>query len=171
MQSDSEMEAIVEVAVTSMQSFPIRFTGQERLHSRPHFRGLQRSPETIAILVSFSSPLVGAALVVPAPRFPTGISRPRYFTYTRENRTPTFADGTQTTALYLFAPCRFRDQHPTRSGGLRTLPVRGRQPPVTFKSEHLTKSTVNERRLKCMGKVCSMDEKGHRTYEKHRKAP
>lgn len=54
MHSSSEMVAILSFGVTSMQSFPIRTTGQLFLHSCLHLFGLQRSAFTIAIRVSLS---------------------------------------------------------------------------------------------------------------------
>ncbi|KAI5808831.1 hypothetical protein DFH27DRAFT_461016, partial [Peziza echinospora] len=40
MHSLSEMKAILDSGVTSMQSFPVRTTGQDFLHSCLHFYGL-----------------------------------------------------------------------------------------------------------------------------------
>lgn len=54
MQSSSEIEAILLFGVTSMQSFPILTTGQERLHSCLQRLGLHLSELTIAILVKRS---------------------------------------------------------------------------------------------------------------------
>ncbi|PIA14554.1 hypothetical protein COEREDRAFT_46771 [Coemansia reversa NRRL 1564] len=55
MQSSSEIAAIFEVGHTSMQSFPILFTGHTRLHSCLHFLGLHLSALTIAIRVFLSA--------------------------------------------------------------------------------------------------------------------
>ena len=49
MQSSSEIHASLSVAFTSMQSFPIRTTGQDLLHSCRHFLGLHLSAFTTAI--------------------------------------------------------------------------------------------------------------------------
>ena len=54
MHSSSEIEAILLLGVTSMHSFPIRTTGQERLHSCLQRFGLHLSELTIAILVKRS---------------------------------------------------------------------------------------------------------------------
>uniref|UniRef100_A0A0E9UE69 Uncharacterized protein n=1 Tax=Anguilla anguilla TaxID=7936 RepID=A0A0E9UE69_ANGAN len=54
MQGDSEIQAILLCDVTSMQSLPMRTTGQLFLHSCRHFLGLHLSWFTIAILVGFS---------------------------------------------------------------------------------------------------------------------
>lgn len=48
--SRSEMKAILLVPSTSMQSFPVRTTGQDFLHSCRHFLGLHLSELTMAIL-------------------------------------------------------------------------------------------------------------------------
>ena len=53
-QSVSEMAAILSLGVTSMQSFPIRTTGQDFLHSCRHLLGLHLSELTIAIRVNLS---------------------------------------------------------------------------------------------------------------------
>lgn len=53
-QSSSEREAIFERGVTSIQSFPIRTTGQDFLHSCRHLFGLHLSSLTIAIRVCLS---------------------------------------------------------------------------------------------------------------------
>lgn len=50
MHSRSEMKAILLVASTSIQSLPVRTTGQDFLHSCRHFLGLHLSVLTIAIL-------------------------------------------------------------------------------------------------------------------------
>ena len=52
--NSSEIEAILSLGVTSMQSLPIRTTGQDFLHSCRHLLGLHRSLFTMAILVRFS---------------------------------------------------------------------------------------------------------------------
>jgi len=86
-----------ELGITSMHNLPIRFTGQERLHSSAHLRGLQRSADTIAMRVNFSSPLVEEEVVVaaavelvllapappPGPRFPGGIPEARLLPQTQ----------------------------------------------------------------------------------------
>lgn len=54
MQSSSEMKASFELGVTSIQSFPRRTTGQDRLHSCRHFFGLHLSSLMIATRVNFS---------------------------------------------------------------------------------------------------------------------
>ena len=55
MQSLSEMKAMRESEVTSMQSFPVLTTGHDFLHSCRHFLGLHLSLLTIAIRVSLSA--------------------------------------------------------------------------------------------------------------------
>lgn len=62
MQSSSEMKAILSVGETSMQSLPMRTTGQVRLHSWRHFFGRQRSSLTIAMRVSDDFSSAAAAL-------------------------------------------------------------------------------------------------------------
>ena len=52
MHNSSEMKAILSFGVTSMQSLPIRTTGQDFLHSCRHLFGLHLSLFTIAIRVS-----------------------------------------------------------------------------------------------------------------------
>jgi hypothetical protein len=54
MQSSSDIQAILLVGATSMQSLPMRTTGQLRLHSCLHFLGLHLSLSTMAIRVSLS---------------------------------------------------------------------------------------------------------------------
>ena len=49
-QSLSEMYAILDSGATSMQSFPVRTTGHDFLHSCRHFLGLHLSLLTMAIL-------------------------------------------------------------------------------------------------------------------------
>ncbi len=51
--NSSEIFACLSFYVTSMQIFPILFTGQYRLHSRLHFFGLHFSRFTIASLELF----------------------------------------------------------------------------------------------------------------------
>lgn len=50
----SEIKAILESGETSIQSFPLRTTGHDFLHSCLHFLGLHLSEEIMAILVSLS---------------------------------------------------------------------------------------------------------------------
>jgi len=50
----SDMKAIFDSGVTSMQSRPLRTTGQDFLHSCLHFFGLHLSVEMIAIRVNRS---------------------------------------------------------------------------------------------------------------------
>lgn len=54
MQSSSDNEAIFDSGDTSIQSFPIRTTGHDRLHSCRHRFGLHLSEFTIAIRVCLS---------------------------------------------------------------------------------------------------------------------
>lgn len=54
MHNSSEIEAILLLGVTSMQSLPIRTTGQDFLHSCLHLLGLHLSSLTMAIRVNLS---------------------------------------------------------------------------------------------------------------------
>lgn len=54
MHNSSDIAAILLFGVTSIQSFPIRTTGQDFLHSCLHLLGLHLSALTIAIRVSLS---------------------------------------------------------------------------------------------------------------------
>merc|ERR1719473_895599 len=49
MQRGSDIQQILESLLASTQSFPVRTTGQNFLHSCLHFFGLQRSELTMAI--------------------------------------------------------------------------------------------------------------------------
>ena len=51
MHSVSDMKAIFESGVTSIQSLPVRTTGHDFLHSCLHFFGLHLSVSIIAILI------------------------------------------------------------------------------------------------------------------------
>jgi len=55
MHSSSDNEAILDVGVTSMQSLPMRTTGQVFLHSCRHRLGLHLSSLTMAIRVCLST--------------------------------------------------------------------------------------------------------------------
>jgi hypothetical protein len=61
MQRLSEMKAIFDSGVTSMQSRPLRTTGQDFLHSCLHFFGLHLSVLMIAMRVSLSDILLAVA--------------------------------------------------------------------------------------------------------------
>lgn len=52
MHNVSEMKAIFDSGATSIQSFPVRTTGQDFLHSCLHFLGLHLSVSTMAILAT-----------------------------------------------------------------------------------------------------------------------
>ncbi len=52
--TDSEMYAILDFPVASIQTFPIRTTGHDFLHSCRHFFGLHLSALTIAMRVNLS---------------------------------------------------------------------------------------------------------------------
>ncbi|KAH9912378.1 uncharacterized protein B0H18DRAFT_1054249, partial [Fomitopsis serialis] len=54
MQRNSEINAILSVGLTSIQSLPIFTTGHDFLHSCAHRLGLQRLESTIAIRVILS---------------------------------------------------------------------------------------------------------------------
>lgn len=60
--SRSEMNAILDSGATSIQSFPVRTTGHDFLHSCRHFLGLHLSLETIAIRVSLSVMMMSTLL-------------------------------------------------------------------------------------------------------------
>ena len=54
MHNSSEIDAILLFGVTSIQSFPILTTGQDRLHSCLHLLGLHLSELTMAMRVNLS---------------------------------------------------------------------------------------------------------------------
>jgi len=62
MHSRSDMKAILDSGVTSMQSLPVRTTGHDFLHSCLHFFGLHLSLLTMAILYYKSFSIVSMAL-------------------------------------------------------------------------------------------------------------